>query len=128
MPLLRGSQSQPAPTPQAPPAPAPDPPAGMSPEVRAATLAAIAELRAEVAEIEKQQESVMEDTNKNPIGQLAMDEIELVTKHREKTGSAAANRRRFDEINAKPAGSWSVSDFSFMKDLMPYLLEGRLPW
>ena len=70
----------------------------------------------------------MEDTNKNPIGQLAPDEIELLRARRERNGTAAANRRRFDEINAKPAGSLDASELKFLQDLMPHLLAGKLPW
>jgi hypothetical protein len=116
--------------PAAPQPPGTSPPQPSPEEQRAATLVELAALRVELAEIDKQQqqESAIMDNNNNPLGQLTPDEIEILRAHREKTGSAVANRQRFDQINAKPAGSWTTEDFAFMKDLMPFLLEGRLPF
>jgi hypothetical protein len=124
MPLKSASWRPAAPEPPAtPPQPSPE-------EQRAATLIELAALRAELAEIDKQQQesAIMDNNSNNPLGQLTPDEIEILRAHREKAGTGAANRQRFDAINSKPAGSWTAEDFSFMKDLMPFLLEGRLPF
>jgi hypothetical protein len=41
--------------------------------------------------------------------------------------ATATRRQRFEAIYAKAPGTWTKEDFTFMTELMPLLLQGKVP-
>lgn len=117
------------PPPARPPTPEPQPaPAVISPAVRAASLAAIAELRNEIQALDQQmhpEESNMPDDSN---ASLSPEERALIQQFRESHLSKAEQKAEFERIYNLPVSQWNKSDFDRMAGWLPDLLQNRLPW